>query len=121
MDIKAKTRASAYMLGTDSNVEIARLINQDQAFTSTMGLLPRGLQLHEGAHVLDVACGPAGWTRSLAEKYPAAQVLGVDISQNMLDYANAASQAENLSNISFQHLHITTPSDLANCSFDLVN
>src|SRR5260370_42614373 len=86
-----------------------------------MGLLPPGLSLHEGARILDVACGPAGWVRTLAEKYPDAQVVGIDISQTMLEYASAAAQAQHLSNVSFQFLDITKPWELADASFDLVN
>ena len=122
MNIQEDSHADPYMLGTDGDVEITRLVNQDQAFTATMGLLPRGLCLPEGARVLDVACGPAGWTRALARQYQTAQVLGVDISQHMLAYAHAASQAEHVSNISFQSLDITKPWELlADASFDLVN
>lgn len=121
MSTKEEAHANAYMLGTDGDVEITRLVNQDQAFTTTMELLPRGLHVPEGARVLDVACGPAGWTRGFAEQHPTAQVLGVDISQNMLAYANAAARAQRLPNISFQQLDITKPWEMADASFDLVN
>jgi ubiquinone/menaquinone biosynthesis C-methylase UbiE len=121
MSTREEPRESTYISFTESNAEAARLITQDQALTSAMGSLPRGLELPEGARVLDVACGPAGWACTIAGHYPAAQVLGVDISQTMLEYANAAAQARHLSTISFQRLDITKPWELADASFDLVN
>jgi hypothetical protein len=49
MSTKEEPRESTYILGTESNVEMARLINQEQVLTGTMGLLPRGLQLKEAS------------------------------------------------------------------------
>ncbi|SHM10823.1 methyltransferase domain-containing protein [Vreelandella subglaciescola] len=37
--------------------------------------------------VLDVGCGTGYWTQRLAERYPAARVIGVDIAPGMLDQA----------------------------------
>src|SRR5438034_1341292 len=119
MSIKEEPRESTYMLLTESDAEMTRLINQDQVISGTMGLLPHSLQLSGGERVLDVACGPAGWARALALKYPGAQMIGVDISQTMLDYANAATQAQQLPNISLQLMDATKPWSLANASFDL--
>ena len=121
MSTREESRKSDYIFSTDSNTEMARLIYQDQILSGTMGLLPQGLQLREGGRILDVACGPAGWARALALQYPAVQVVGVDISQTMLDYAHASSQAQHFPNISFQLMDITTPWPLADASFDLVN
>ena len=121
MSTREEPRESTYISFTESDSEAARLITQDQALTSAMGLLPQSLELHAGDRVLDVACGPAGWACNLATHYPTAQVLGVDISQTMLEYAKAAAQRQHPSNISFQHLDITKPWELADASFDLVN
>ncbi len=121
MSTKEVPRGSTYISSTESDAEVTRLISQDQVLTGTMGLLPPGMQLHEGGRVLDVACGPAGWARALAIKYPAAQVVGIDISQAMLAYANAAARAQQLPNISFQLIDATRPWPLADASFDLVN
>ncbi len=121
MSTKEEPRESTYMLLTESDAETARLINHDQVITGTTGLLPPGLALHDGDRILDVACGPAGWARHLAIKYPSSEVLGIDISQTMLDYARASIQAQQLPNISFQLMDITKPWKLADASFDLVN
>src|SRR5258706_3351166 len=121
MNTKEEAHESTYALPMESDAEMARLINQDQVVSGTTGLLPHGLVPREGDRILDVACGPAGWVRTLALQYPAVQVVGVDISQTMLDYAHASSQAQHFPNISFQLMDITTPWPLADASFDLVN
>ena len=121
MSTKEEPRESTYMLLTESDAEVGRLINHDQVITGTMGLLPQRLALRNGDRILDVACGPACWARALALQYPAVQVVGVDISQTLLDYANVATQAQQLPNISFQMMDITKPWKLADASFDLVN
>ncbi len=121
MNTREEPHESTYMLVTESKAEMARLIKQDQVLSGTMGLLPQGLELHAGDRILDTACGPAGWARTLAAQYPDTEVLGVDISQTMLEYANAATQAQQLLNLSFQILDATKPWNLAGTSFDLVN
>jgi SAM-dependent methyltransferase len=38
-------------------------------------------------HILDLGCGTGTWTRTVARLYPAARILGVDLSKDMLAYA----------------------------------
>ena len=121
MSTKEEAHESTYALPMESNAEMARLINQNQVVSSTTGLLPHGLVPRSGDRILDVACGPAGWARTLAVQYPGVQVVGVDISQTMLEYANAASRAQQLPNISFQLMDITKPWPLADASFEVIN
>src|SRR5260370_19882899 len=79
MSTKEEPRESTYMLLTESDAETARLINHDQVITGTTGLLPPGLSLHDGDRILDVAFGPAAWSRQLSIKYPTSEALGIDI------------------------------------------
>ncbi len=121
MSTKEQPHDSTYALPTESDAEMARLINQDRVLTGTMGLLPHDLALQDGERILDVACGPAGWARTLSLQHPGTEVLAIDISQTMLDYAHAAAQAQQLPNISFQLIDATKPWPLADTSFDVVN
>lgn len=42
----------------------------------------------EAMHILDLGCGPGGWSQSLAEHYaPGARVIGLDLAPGMLDVA----------------------------------
>ena len=76
-----------------------------------------------GRRVLDVACGHGRMTRELARR--GADVVGIDISGNLIRKAREAEQAEPLG-IRYFHADVTTPDvlggrafDLAACSFGL--
>jgi SAM-dependent methyltransferase len=108
----------------DTGAEMARLIEQDRLFTKTMGgLLPeRSDQSLSDLHrVLDVACGPGGWALDLAQQYPHIEVFGFDISDRMIDYANAQASAGRLDNATFTVRDVLDPLDFPDHFFDLVN
>jgi len=56
-------------------------------------------QVHSGSSFLDLACGTGILTRAIAEKFPDAKVVGVDITQSYLDVAKENSK--NYKNISY--------------------
>src|SRR5437016_5431135 len=113
---------NSYILPTESGAEMARLINQDQAVTEAMGsLFPADLDLTNVHSVLDVACGPGGWTREVAAQLPDTEVVGIDISKTMIDYANAYVQVQKLDNIYFLVMDATKGLDFSDASFDLVH
>ena len=116
------TNENSYVLPTESAAEMARLINQDQAVTAAMGgLFPTNLDLTGVRSVLDVACGPGGWTREVASQFPDVEVTGIDISKTMVDYANAYVKVQKLDNIHFSVMDATKTLDFPDASFDLVN
>jgi ubiquinone/menaquinone biosynthesis C-methylase UbiE len=112
-----------YLLG-DSQAEMVQLIETDQLFTKAMGgLLPERseqtiAQLHD---VLDIGCGPGGWILEMAYAYPQMQATGIDISQGMIDYANALARANGLDNTQFHAANAIDPLGFPDDSFDLVN
>lgn len=114
---------NSYVIPTEHGSEMARLIDQDRTITRAMGgLFPPTLDLLEVRRVLDVACGPGGWARRVARELPDVEVVGVDISQNMIDYANAYVGVENLHrNARFLVRDVLQPLDFPYASFDLVN
>jgi SAM-dependent methyltransferase len=113
---------NSYVMPTESAAEMARLINQDQAITETMGdLFPNNLDLTGVRRVLDIACGPGGWAREVAYRFPDVEVVGVDISQTMIDYANAYVKVQRLENISFMVMDATKALNFPDGAFDLVN
>ncbi|SFX67118.1 methyltransferase domain-containing protein [Marinospirillum alkaliphilum] len=67
--------------------------------------------------VLDLGCGPGHWTRQLEEAYPQAQVLGVDLSQQML--REARSVTANRSSIGWLQADAAAL-PLPSATFDLV-
>jgi SAM-dependent methyltransferase len=54
-----------------------------------------------GEHVLDVGCGSGKSTRDVARLAAPGQVLGVDLSSQMLDVARRRSAAEGLANVGY--------------------
>ena len=113
---------NSYVLEIGGAAEMARLMRQDQLLTQGMGgILPEKPDLSQAKSILDLACGPGGWALETAYTYPTIQVVGVDISENMVNYANAQARAQLLSNARFQTMNILQPLAFPNASFDLVN
>jgi SAM-dependent methyltransferase len=71
--------------------------------------------------VLDLACGPGGWVLDLARTYPDAEVVGVDISQAVVEYASVQARTRRLANVTFQVMDVMKPLAFPEASFDLVN
>lgn len=115
-------RNEKYVLDTESGAEMARLMRQDQLITQGMGgIFPEKIDL-EGVHeILDLACGPGGWVIETAFAYPETHVVGVDISEKMIAYAQAQAQVQHLPNATFQVMNILQPLAFADAAFDLVN
>ena len=80
--------------------------------------LVEGLGIARGMDVLDLGCGD-GTTAVPAAKL-GANVLGVDIAENLVAAGNERARAEGLDNLRFQRGDASDLSDLADSSFDLV-
>jgi ubiquinone/menaquinone biosynthesis C-methylase UbiE len=113
---------NSYIMPAESGAEMARLINLDMAVTEAMGdLFPAGLDPTNVHGILDVACGPGGWARGVATQLPDTEVVGIDVSQTMVDYANAYVKVQQLDNIYFLVMDATKTLDFPDASFDLVH
>lgn len=118
----SKEQANTYFMSPESGAEMARLIAQDKALTRGMGgLFAERKDLVGVRRVLDLACGPGGWALNVATTYPSMEVVGVDISQLMIEYAQAQAHVRRLQNIHFQVKDIVQPLDFPAASFDLIN
>lgn len=113
---------NTYVIDPESGAEMARLIDQDITISRAIGaLFPGGIVPESGQKVLDVACGPGGWALEVAYEYPEVQVMGIDISQAMIAYANMRTQTQHLTNAQFRVMNVLEPLAFADNSFDLVN
>jgi SAM-dependent methyltransferase len=113
---------NVYFNDPESGAEMARLIAQDQVITRGMGGLFSERANLAGVHtILDLACGPGGWTLDVASLYPHIQIVGIDISQAMIAYARAQVQVQRLKNIRFHVMDILQPLKFPDASFDMIN
>ncbi|GER83714.1 hypothetical protein KTAU_23510 [Thermogemmatispora aurantia] len=111
-----------YVIDPENAGELARLMQQDRLLTEGMGgLFPEGQLLPEGGRVLDLACGPGGWALEVAFHYPHVEVIGIDISPLVIEYAQAQAQSRGLRNARFQVGNVMEPLAFADASFDLIN
>ncbi len=122
MPIDPPPRQDSYAIDPESGAEMARLIDQHHFITEYMGgLFPPDVDPPGFMQVLDLACGPGGWVQDVAFKYPDMEVVGVDISRSMIDYARAMSRVQYLDNASYKVMDIRKPLDFENGSFDFIN
>jgi ubiquinone/menaquinone biosynthesis C-methylase UbiE len=110
---------SSYILPSDSAAEIARLADQDRLFNEVHQLLPPGVP--EDGRVLDLGCGAGAWCAEVAFHYPDMQVIGIDTSEDLVNYARASARTERLENVHFEIMDVRQPLAYEDEHFDLVN
>jgi ubiquinone/menaquinone biosynthesis C-methylase UbiE len=80
--------------------------------------LVKKLGITKGLKVLDLGCGDG--TTALPEARLGADVVGVDIAQNLVEAGNRRAKEEGLTNIKFQEGDATNLHELKDQTFDLV-
>jgi ubiquinone/menaquinone biosynthesis C-methylase UbiE len=113
---------NVYPLDINDPAEMARLMNQDRFVTRVMGD-PLSAVANPDAikTVIDIACGPGGWALDVAFAYPHIDIIGIDSSDTMINYAKARAQSQKIMNASFERMNIFQPLDFDDAAFDLVN
>lgn len=116
---------STYILDSESEMELSRLLLQDRLLTEEIGgVWPEFPEVPDVAaiqYVLDLGCGPGGWVLDVASAYPNKDVLGIDISQAMIRYAQAQAHTLGLKNADFAVMDISKQLAIPDASFDCVN
>ncbi len=124
IDPRGQDNPSTYFVeDRSSNAEMIRQMIQEGIVTAGMGgplsEQPDPASLHR---VLDVGCGPGGWILEAARMYPHMELVGIDISWRMIEYARAEAQARRLTDgVEFLVMDAMRPLDFPDASFDLVN
>ncbi len=125
MDVPQDPRESEnmYILDAESGAEVVRSIKQDATVTKAIdSLLPRQVNSAKISRVLDIACGPGSWVLDVAYEYSNVQVIGVDISRNLVEYARTRARSQGLENDAiFKVMDVTKPLDFPDESFDVIN
>jgi ubiquinone/menaquinone biosynthesis C-methylase UbiE len=114
---------TTYFINPNDSGETQRLLDMDHLTTAAMGgvFSPSHLAPRSGSTILDCACGPGGWTSKVAFEHSDCQVIGIDISNTMIRYAQAQAQAQKLHNLTFHHGSLLDPLPFADASCDFVN
>jgi len=79
----------------------------------------RHLPVARNDRVLDVGCGSGSMARLLARSFPQAEVVGVDLREQYLDFAKARASAEEIHNLTFRCGDVFAL-PFADASFDVV-
>lgn len=117
-------RPSTYFVeDRERREELVRLMIQGRMLTTAMGgSLPEQTDPGSFQQVLDVACGPGDWVIDTALAYPAMSLVGVDISQLMINHAGSEALAHQLTDrVSFHVMDALAALEFTDESFDLVN
>ncbi|HEY4035721.1 MAG TPA: methyltransferase domain-containing protein [Ktedonobacteraceae bacterium] len=123
-DLRCNDHPSTYFVqDRKSKKELTRLALQDQRLTAAMGgVLPEQPDPTVFHRVLDVGCGTGGWLIEAAQTYPAMSLVGIDISQRMIEYASAQAKAHQVNDrVTFHVMDALRPLDFPVASFDLAN
>ncbi|HLG62616.1 MAG TPA: methyltransferase domain-containing protein [Ktedonosporobacter sp.] len=107
----------------DNNVtEMARLIDLHAILARTREVLFPGYNDTTAIHyVLNIACGPGGWTLDVAFEHPKVEVIGVDMNPAMIKYASALAHSQGLQNAHFRTMDVLKHLDFPDNTFDVVN
>lgn len=112
-----------FVPSSQSHDETMRLHMQAQATTSKLGgPLPEQADPTRFHRVLDVGCGTGDWLIELAETYPEMELVGIDRSAQVLDFARAQAKRAGVSErIRFERMDAQQGLVFQDLSFDLVN
>jgi len=118
---KNETRGTYAAL--DNEKELARLTIQDRTVTAAMGgVLAEQADPTVFHRVLDVGCGPGGWVIEAAQTYPEMSLVGIDISQQMIEYARTQAEAHHVDDrVKFRVMDALLILEFPVGFFDLVN
>jgi ubiquinone/menaquinone biosynthesis C-methylase UbiE len=110
------------IVSVDDPRAMERSLRRNLLITQSIGeIFPENLDLSRVHTVLDLACGPGGWVLEAAFAHPDWQITGLDISEKMVNHANAQALVQGLGNAGFQVGNILQPLPFSDNSFDLIN
>ncbi len=115
---------TTYLVDQENPAELGRLINQEKFMIGVTGLYPTTLREEEVAQmrrVLDIGCGPGNWCFQMAAKHPHLQIVGLDVSSQMIQYARAGAESRELSNVTFLEGNALQPLPFDDDSVDIVS
>jgi SAM-dependent methyltransferase len=88
--------------GSNEGEPLPSPVDYDTELRLHNGVFSRALPIGPDDRVLDIGCGTGQTTRAAARRAPRGSSLGVDISAPMIERARELSQAQGLSNVTFE-------------------
>ncbi len=122
---QSKEHPSTYFVQDRTNTEERNRVQlQDTLITKAMGgVLPEQKDQISLRRVIDVGCGTGGWLVEMAKTYPDISLLvGVDVNNNMIQYARDLAQEEQVDDrVEFHVMDTLRMIEFPRRYFDLVN
>ena len=116
---------NTYFLGKEvisRESELVRLAEQArQIQEGIVEIFPPSLDPGLVRRVLDIGSGSGDWCLEAAQAYPDCEVIGIDISEQMVKYGQAQAASKGISNVQFQVMSALPPLSFPDESFDMVN
>ena len=116
---------NTYFLGQDvisSESELVRLAEQArQIQEGILDIFPPAVDPSLVRRVLDIGSGSGDWAIEAAQAYPDCEVVGIDISEQMVKYGQAEAGSRGILNVQFQVMSALPPLSFPNGSFDVIN
>jgi ubiquinone/menaquinone biosynthesis C-methylase UbiE len=115
-------REIRFVADAESGETMTWLLNADKILTNGMGgTLAERPDFSGIQDILDLGCGPGGWVLEVAREHLDIQVSGIDISQSMIQFAQAQAISRGYGNAGFMVMDVKQPLGFEDASFDLVN
>lgn len=112
---------STFLIDPQSGAEMTRLIDQHKMVTEYIGgLFPQKVDPSKIQRVLDLACGPGSWVQDVAFSHQDMEVIGVDFSRAMLDFARSMTRVQGLDNASYEFMDVRKSLNFDEDSFDFI-
>ncbi len=120
---KKEHPSTYYVQDRQSEEELGRLTIQGKIITAAMeGLLSEQPDPTIFRSVLDVGCGPGDWIIEAAQTYPTMSLIGIDISQRMIEYARAQATIHHVEDqVEFHVMDALRMLEFPQSYFDLTN
>jgi SAM-dependent methyltransferase len=114
---------SDYMNDAESAGELSRLDHQAGLVIDAIGHLPHELRERRFQKILDLGSGSGRWALDMAYQYPDAEIIGVDISNTLVEYARARAKTMSRHNVKFIQFDALEGNlgELGKGDYDLVN
>jgi ubiquinone/menaquinone biosynthesis C-methylase UbiE len=111
------------LIHPENAIELARRLDLDVLLFKRAGVIcPTVFSPSSHARILDLACGPGGWTFEVAHACPEISVMGVDHDRDVLDYARVLARVLGMhERVSFAQRDLSTFAAHTDKTFDFIH